>query len=159
MNAHSLKLLKDAIYNRIDHILQDLEYDDININVTDDEGQTALHYSIHFDHTAFILTLLAKKGIHINSPYYYHFPALRYAVINRRIESTKLLLSHPEIDVNIQSSQKYHEGYTPLRCASRNGFTSGLQLQTTPDNWTAIKRTISLIWTNRHFCRCPFIQS
>ena len=48
MNEHTRKLLDDAQHRNLTDLLNDLEYDDIDINASDITGKTVLHYaSIH----------------------------------------------------------------------------------------------------------------
>ena len=44
MNDHTRKLLDDARQNKVTDLLNDLDYDNININATDIEVKTILHY-------------------------------------------------------------------------------------------------------------------
>ena len=44
MNDHTWKLLDEARNTKFDDVLFDLEYDYIDINATDEEGKTVLHY-------------------------------------------------------------------------------------------------------------------
>ena len=45
MNEHIRKLLDDARNNKLVNILDAVEYDDIDINATNDIGRTLLHYA------------------------------------------------------------------------------------------------------------------
>ena len=69
MNEHTRKLLDDARKKKFDDILINLEYNDININASDNEGRTVLHYATKHAHVTIICKILEDSDVNINIQY------------------------------------------------------------------------------------------
>ena len=79
MNEHTTKLFDDARSNHIVEILNDLEFDDININASDHNNQTLLHYAAVYNQPTIIVKILANFNANINALDNYHRTPLHYA--------------------------------------------------------------------------------
>ena len=66
MNDHTRKILDDAINDKFDDVLNDLDYDDIDINASDEEGKTVLHYASKQSWDSILLKILEKFDANIN---------------------------------------------------------------------------------------------
>lgn len=85
-----------------------LELNNIDVNIQDQEGNTALSLAVHNNYNDAAQELLKSKNIKVNMKDNFGCAALRYAVLN--LEITKALLKCANIDVNIQDNL----GITPL---------------------------------------------
>ena len=110
-----------------------LEKDDIDVNLAEVDGNTPLHAATRFNHIPVAEALLKNKIIKVNlqdvdgvsflyfiNSFYYNFiifhfyflfafsnwSPLHYACRNAHIDITKLLLEHPDIDVNVMDKRE-----------------------------------------------------
>ena len=67
MNEHTRNLLYDAKHEKFDDALNDLEYDDININASDNEGKTVLHSASMNKWASVLLKVLDNFDVNIDA--------------------------------------------------------------------------------------------
>ena len=89
------------------------EDDNTDVNATDGEGLTALHYAVIKGYPHLIDKLLAHQDIEVNSQDGNGFTALHYAVLQRNASAVKALLAHKDIDLEVKDK----DGLTPLHYA------------------------------------------
>ena len=94
MNEHTRKLLDDAKNEKFTDVLEDLEYDDININASDDKGKTVLHYASENNWDSIIIKILQNVNVNVNAQDDYGKTPLHYAACHWKHESLKILLAH-----------------------------------------------------------------
>ena len=102
MNEHTLKLLYDASNCKFVDILSDLEYNDLNINASDQYGTTLLHYASEKDWDSIIIKILQNVNVIINIQDNYCRTPLHYAADFQNYECMRILLARTDIKVNIQ---------------------------------------------------------
>ena len=99
-----------------------MEKDDIDVNLSEIDGNTPLHAASRFNHIPIVEELLKNKSINVNTQdvdgvlfffSFFLFPflcsywsPLHYACRNAHLEITKMLLSHPNIDVNVMDKRE-----------------------------------------------------
>jgi len=80
-----------------------LEHKDIDVNIRNDEGNTALLYASIY-HIKIVELLLEREDIDVNVQCNEGNTALHIAVYVNRIDTLKLLLEHKDINVNIRNN-------------------------------------------------------
>ncbi|OUM67236.1 hypothetical protein PIROE2DRAFT_58917 [Piromyces sp. E2] len=92
-----------------------LKQPNININIRDDKGFTALMRAVQGGHSKMVKLLLEEPGIDVNLKNEDGDSALVNAAVNCHLDIVRMLLEHPNIDVNIQDD----EGSTALIYAAK----------------------------------------
>ena len=117
--------------SRIRSILRKiLEYPDIDVNITDNYGNTPLHWAAWFGNFRMLADLLfipgdyeifENKAIQLNNQNKYGETALHYAAkFGREVCVRDILLRRTDIKPNIK---EHRAGNTPLHEAAKNGHT------------------------------------
>jgi ankyrin repeat protein len=103
-----------------------LEHPDININLKNKYGQTALSLAAGNGHTEIVQQLLARQDVDVNVQDFHGQTALGQAVFYGHITVVVTLLGTPEVRVDILNV----EGKTPLSWAiiRKQGIVLGLLL-------------------------------
>jgi len=96
-----------------------LENEDVDVNLQNKYGDTALIGAAYNGYTEIVELLLAHPEIDVNAQNAYGITALINAAENGRTGIVKVLLAHPEIDVNLQDVY----GCTALIEAAEQGHT------------------------------------
>jgi len=96
----------------LNHLLTHLKktYLNLDINLTNSIGNTALHNAVLKNKLEIVKLLLAQDKIEVNIPNNEGKTPLYYAVLENKLEIVELLLKHQKIDVNL----KNNIGKTPL---------------------------------------------
>ena len=101
MNDHTRKLLDDAKNKKFDDVLTDLECDDIDINASDHDSNTLLHYASINNRDLIIMRILENFDVNSNAQDNSGRTPLHYAVNNGYVECINALLVVHNIEVNI----------------------------------------------------------
>ncbi len=96
-----------------------LEYDQINVNHSDQDGSTALMFAAQNGHSEVVEKLLAVQGINVNLVGLYGSTALMIAAYNGHSEVVEKLLAAQGINVNHSDQNRS----TALMFAARNGHS------------------------------------
>ena len=107
-----------------------LEYPNIDVNITDNYGNTSLHWAAWFGNTVMVWDLLfldevndvfpERKESNLNDQNKYGETALHYTSKLGRDKCADYLLRRTDIDINIKD---HRAGNTPLHEAAKNGHT------------------------------------
>ena len=106
-----------------------LEYPGIDVNITDNYGNTPLHWAAWFGDTVMVFDLLLragalkiheKTGIEVNIQNIHGITALHNVAKLGREKGVKYLLMRSDIEVNLKDKRV---GNTPLHEAAKNGHT------------------------------------
>ena len=110
--------MKTACYNCVESAKLLLERDDINVNIRDRDGWTALHYACYEESLEVVELLLERDDINPNLQNNSGKTALSEAAdSNGIIRCVKLLLERDDINVNIPDM----DGRTALHYACSRG--------------------------------------
>ena len=90
-----------------------LKLPNIDVNLHDNNGATALMCACNFGCQPVVAALLSHPAIDVNSRDSLHRTALIYACCHGHLALVNELVMHPNIDVNV----KCNEGFTALMCA------------------------------------------
>ena len=110
-----------------------LRYPGINVNVTDNHGNTPLHWAGWWGNGTMVWFLqftetpsrfFINEGVPINSQNNYGMTTLHYAAKFGREVCVKFLLYRSDIDLNIKDNR----GNTPLHEAAKNGHTEVVKM-------------------------------
>lgn len=91
--------------------------DEVDINCSDNDGWTALHYAVKIQNRGLARILLEHQGIAVNTPDSDGWTALHFAVQEQNRNLVRQLLEHPDIDVNAKNKWQT----TPLMLAATSG--------------------------------------
>ncbi len=110
--------------NDIDGVRDFLLNENINVNLQDNFGKTALILASNDNNIEIVKLLLEHENINVNLQDYSENTALKLASIYEHIEIVKLLLENENINVNIQDQF----GFTALMWASSYGYIEVVKL-------------------------------
>ena len=101
-----------------------LEYPNINVNATADNGQTALIYAVSYSNIKAVRVLLACASTDVNIQDKTSETALTSAVSNNKQQITALLLSRRDTDISIRckdnkSACEIAMAYWPLKLLAK----------------------------------------
>ncbi|KAJ4290853.1 hypothetical protein N0V90_010048 [Kalmusia sp. IMI 367209] len=102
-----------------------LECDEVDVNLKDSLGRTALMLAVENGHASVVLQLVERDDVDINVRDLEDRTPLLHAVENGYTTAVEYLLRHPNIDVN--AKDKYH-GQTALWIAADKGYDAIVQL-------------------------------
>lgn len=88
----------------------------INVNSSDSNGSTSLHFATRANNNGIVELLCATKGIDVNAYDENGVTPFHFAVFGGKLEVSKVLAKAPQINVNIQD----RHGSTPLHYATWN---------------------------------------
>lgn len=91
-----------------------------NVNVSEQDGTTALHNAVHQMNTELSRLLLSKNNININAQDKFGYTALHWAAVNGDEEIIPLLLSKANINIDAQDKS----GKTALHLAAARGYAA-----------------------------------
>jgi len=108
------------------HVLRSiLKVDGVNVDFKDKKGNTALKYAARGGHDE-VMRELVRAGAHVNTQDEFGCTALWDAANWANVSTVKLLLSTPDIDVNLHSVEKndgsVSKGTTPLEQAMKKAL-------------------------------------
>jgi ankyrin repeat protein len=110
-----------------------LDREDIDVNLRDLDGKTALDLAIMFDKSKVTELLLDQDDLNLNHPdNIYGLTALHRACIDQKPSAVKMLLKRKGVDPNVKD---YGRGFTPLAhaCCVRDNLALVRLLLTHPD--------------------------
>ena len=99
------------------------EDENIDINVKDENGMTALHHAVIKGYLQLVDKLLEHEGLDVNSTDGSGMTALHYAVRERFPDAVRALLAHEDTDVNVQDGN----GLTALHYAVKARFPEAVE--------------------------------
>ncbi|OUR94805.1 hypothetical protein A9Q84_16990 [Halobacteriovorax marinus] len=116
-------LYEAAKKGNIDLVKRFLAKSDIDIN-ENTGGSNALLVASYYGHKEIVRLLLARPEIKVNQRNsFLNASALYYAASEKRLGVLRLLLNHPNVDVNLIDN----EGYSVLAKAAVNNFQAGVK--------------------------------
>ena len=95
----------------------------MDINVRDESGRTALNYAIIDEYLTVLYTLLSRPDLKVNAKNTGGLTALHLAVIHDYEAGVEALLMHRDINVNAADKQ----GRTPLHFAAKTGAVASVR--------------------------------
>ncbi|ETW02556.1 hypothetical protein H310_06038 [Aphanomyces invadans] len=120
-----MSLLVAATTGQVEVVRTLLAQHDIQVNVQDDLGISALMLACDGGHLEIVRLLLAHPDIDVNEQDAEGMTPLMSAVMSDQVDVVQALLDHPNVDCNIKDKEN---GATPLMVAAQEGQEAIAQL-------------------------------
>jgi ankyrin repeat protein len=95
-----------------------LAHSKLDVNMRDENGNTALMWASSMDHSGIVKAILSHRDCNPNLNTKYGATPLLAAAFWGHVDNVKALIAHPDIDIDMET---FHEGLTAFHVACREG--------------------------------------
>jgi len=113
LNLLGKSFLNELIENNLNNIFDELLHEDIDVNLSNNDRNSPLHYAIYYDKNTLVNKLLDKKNININIKNQDNNTPLNLAIIKKNYEIVNILLDK-KANIDIENTEKKSSLYLAI---------------------------------------------